>query len=199
MWSIKKQVGFTLIEILVVTTIISILSAILYANFTSARQDARNKIMRTTLSEIQLALEVYRAQNGFYPLPATTPAACYGSAPGLYTGINSGSCPTHRLYITGLVPDFIASIPTAAELSRNSTCQIQYRVNDNISPTAYKLTLVRCVEGVTGAANGVKQVTNLPAVRHRVRRPECVIRPPTFSMNHLQPIVMAVSVTSVCI
>ena len=157
MWSIKKQVGFTLIEILVVTTIISILSAILYANFTSARQDARNKIMRTTLSEIQLALEVYRAQNGFYPLPATTPAACYGAAPGLYTGINSASCPTHRSYISGLVPDFIASIPTAAELSRNSTCQIQYRVNDNISPTAYKLTLVRCVEGVSDATDGIQQ------------------------------------------
>jgi general secretion pathway protein G len=68
-----SRTGFTLIEILVVTTIISILSAILYANFTAARQDARNKVMRTTLGEIQLALEVFRAQNGFYPVPATTP------------------------------------------------------------------------------------------------------------------------------
>lgn len=154
---VKRYTGFTLIEVLVVVTIIGILSAILYTNFTSARQDARNKIMRTTLSEIQLALEVYRAQNGFYPIPASTPAICYGAAPGLYTGINSSSCPTHRLYIANLVPDFIASLPTAAELSRSSTCQIQYRVDDNTSPTAYKITLVRCVEGVTGVTDGIAQ------------------------------------------
>ncbi len=157
MWHFTNRSGFTLIEILVVTTIISILSAILYANFTSARQDARNKIMRTTLSEIQLALEVYRAQNGFYPVPANTPATCYAAASGIFTGINSTNCPTHRGYISNLVPDFIAALPVASELSRSTTCQIQYRVNDSTSPTVYKLTLVRCVEGVTAAANGVQQ------------------------------------------
>lgn len=154
---IKKYAGFTLIEILVVTSIISILSAILYASFTSARQDARNKIMRTTLSEIQLALEVYRAQNGFYPSPLGVGPLGGSCNPSALVGINSNNCPTHRSYISGLVPDFIAALPIATELSRSSTCQIQYRVNDSISPTAYKVTLFRCVEGVSSASDGIQQ------------------------------------------
>jgi prepilin-type N-terminal cleavage/methylation domain-containing protein len=60
--------GFTLIEILVVVAIIGILVAILVANFSDARKNAKNKALRTSLSEVQLALEVYKAQNGQYPV-----------------------------------------------------------------------------------------------------------------------------------
>ncbi|MCD5381402.1 MAG: type II secretion system GspH family protein, partial [Candidatus Pacebacteria bacterium] len=63
--------GFTLIELLVVIGIIGVLSAVLYANFGDAREDARNKAIKVEMKEGQLAIELYKAQNGSYP-PAQT-------------------------------------------------------------------------------------------------------------------------------
>ena len=47
---------------MVVVGIIAILSSILYANFNEARMIARDKTRMTTLKEVQLALELYKAQ-----------------------------------------------------------------------------------------------------------------------------------------
>jgi prepilin-type N-terminal cleavage/methylation domain-containing protein len=90
--------GFTLIEVMVVITIIGILASVLYANFGDARQNARNKAMRAALSEVQLALEVYKAQNSQYPAA-----------------------------LTDLIPDFIADLPANSD-SGNSSCAITYDV-----------------------------------------------------------------------
>lgn len=59
--------GFTLVEILVVIAIISVLVAFLMVNFNEARQSARDEVRKSDLKEIQLALEVYKAQNKTYP------------------------------------------------------------------------------------------------------------------------------------
>ncbi len=88
--------GFTLIEMLVVITIIGILSSILYSNFIDARQDAKNKAFRSELKEAQLALEVYRSQNNVYP-----------SA------------------LTDLVPEFITELPQTSG-SANAACAFTY-------------------------------------------------------------------------
>lgn len=91
--------GFTLIEILVVVAIIGILVAILVANFSDARKNSKNKTLRTALSEVQLALEVYKSQNDRYP--AATSA---------------------------LVPSFIHGLPTASDFG-NASCVFAYSVD----------------------------------------------------------------------
>lgn len=92
----KSARGFTLIELLVVISIIGILVSILTVNFNNARDDARNKALRTSLSQVQLALEVFKAQNKSYP---TT--------------------------LTQLLPEYIAKIPSTAD-SGNTACSIIY-------------------------------------------------------------------------
>ena len=71
---IKSQLsnprGFTLIELLVSISIIAILTALLTANFIGARQRGRDGQRKSNMYQIQSALELYRADNGNYPLTA---------------------------------------------------------------------------------------------------------------------------------
>ncbi len=63
----KKSKGFTLIELLVVIAIIGILAAVGLSAYTAARKKARDAQRKADLREIQVALEMYYADNGFYP------------------------------------------------------------------------------------------------------------------------------------
>lgn len=91
--------GFTLVELLVVISIIGILSVIIFANFSDARIDAKNKAFRTAMKETQLALQVYKAQNDQYPAN-----------------------------LNALVPEFISVLPTASKAA-NTACSINYYQN----------------------------------------------------------------------
>lgn len=89
--------GFTLVELLVVMAIIGILSGIVFANFADARATSRDQARKVALKEVQLAIELYKAQEERYPT-----AGCGAS------GWTSASCDE---YIVGLVPDFIPALP----------------------------------------------------------------------------------------
>ncbi len=126
--------GFTLVEILVVISIIAILSAVIYANFGQARTEARNKAVRTSLSEVQLALEVYKAQNDRYPVSSSVGGV------GLFA----------------LVPDYISELPVDTDSANGDTCDL----NDSTyitdaGGTYYKLTALNCI-GATSASAGVQ-------------------------------------------
>ena len=124
--------GFTLLEILVVLAVIGILATILVANFGDARKNSKNKMIRTTLSEVQLALEVYKAQNNRYP-------AATGGYPAA---------------LTVLVPGFLQRLPVASEFA-NSSCAFSY--SSDAGGSYYKLTAQNCFAGATSQANGVSQ------------------------------------------
>ena len=125
----RQQRGFTLLELLVVITIIGILAAILFASFDGARQDAKNKALMSEFREVQLALEVYKAQYGVYPSGSSYPGT-----------LNSGTRP--------LVPEFITELPLDSDAA-NTSCGISYE-----SDGAYfKLTGDDCIEGEEIAPN----------------------------------------------
>ncbi len=63
-----KTRGFTLIELLVVIAIVSFLASIMFASFSTARAQARTARRLQDIQEVQKALELYRAQNGHYPI-----------------------------------------------------------------------------------------------------------------------------------
>ncbi len=105
--SLRLTVGFTLVELMVVVSIIGILSAAVYAGFGDSRKIARDNVRKTDLKDLQVALALYKAQNGSYP-----PKGC--SAPTAWVGPGTESAPWATEcddYIPGLVPDYITVLP----------------------------------------------------------------------------------------
>lgn len=74
MRSLKKQKGYTLIEVLMVLAIIGILLALSAVAFLSARKTSRDAKRKTDLEQIRGALETYKADNNVYPGLTSTPA-----------------------------------------------------------------------------------------------------------------------------
>lgn len=138
---INLKAGLSLIEMLVVIAIIAILSAIIYASFEDARKQARDKTRMTALKELQLAVELYKAQNGTYP------SSCGGSSdffgPGEEMGDYYTDCGAE--YIQGLVPDFIDSLPQDPKSESDLGMGFYYRSNGS----SFKILVQNSVEAVT--------------------------------------------------
>jgi len=94
--------SFTLIEILVVATIIALLAsggAVVYTQLNRASRDAKRK---ADLEQIRAALEMYRSNNGIYPVNLsilTTPAP---QQPYLNPIPTDPKSPTYTYYYTPL-------------------------------------------------------------------------------------------------
>lgn len=59
--------GFTMIELLVVVTIIIVITSIGLVSYTTANQSARNAKRKSDLASVKNALVLYRVQNDQYP------------------------------------------------------------------------------------------------------------------------------------
>ena len=139
-FKVKTNEGFSLVELMVVISIIGILSSVLYANYNSAREQARDKVRMTDLKSLQLAIETYKAQYGRYPAQG-----CGGSSdfagPGGAVSAGFASCDT---YITGLVPDFISVLPRDSRSETENDKGFYYKTN--VDGTSYKLMVYNSVE-----------------------------------------------------
>jgi len=72
---LKRDSGFTLLELLIVIVIIGILALLIIPNITSAPKKARDTQRKTDLRAIQQGLEEYFVNNNGYPVSASfTPA-----------------------------------------------------------------------------------------------------------------------------
>ncbi|MDO8341341.1 MAG: type II secretion system protein [Candidatus Woesebacteria bacterium] len=63
----KKLKGFTLVELLVVISLIGVLATLIFANLNAARERARDAVRKSDLRNIQTALRLYYNDNAGYP------------------------------------------------------------------------------------------------------------------------------------
>src|SRR3954462_13179873 len=60
---VRRQTGFTLVEILIVVIILGILVAIVIPQFTNASQDARESSLLSQLQTLRSQIELYKLQH----------------------------------------------------------------------------------------------------------------------------------------
>ncbi len=70
-FNLKREGGFTLLELLIVIVIIGILALLIIPNITSAPKKARDTDRKTSLKSIQKGLEEYFVSNNAYPAALT--------------------------------------------------------------------------------------------------------------------------------
>jgi prepilin-type N-terminal cleavage/methylation domain-containing protein len=128
--------GFTLIEVLVATAVIGILASVMTLNFLETRALARDKVRINDLKEMQIALELYKAQNGRYPEAGCgVSAASWAGSESDYAG-HSTITPCVGNYIVGLVPTYLSNLPDEVHSDARGKGYV-YRVAADGS--AYKL------------------------------------------------------------
>lgn len=68
----KRRAGFTLIEILVAATIIAVLVSIGIVSYGSVNKRSRDSKRKSDVEQVRAALEMYRADMGYYPGASTS-------------------------------------------------------------------------------------------------------------------------------
>lgn len=114
----RAQAGFSLIELLVVTTVIGVMMAIIVVSFQVVNQNARNTKRRSDLAELRGALESYRLEKGTYP------ETDVGIAGGLYDISADGS------FLEVLSPNFKSRMYADPLPQQSSEYQYRYRKHD---------------------------------------------------------------------
>jgi prepilin-type N-terminal cleavage/methylation domain-containing protein len=100
----NRTKGFTLIELLVVIAIIGILSSVVLASLSTARQKSRDAKRISDLGQIQLSLELFFDANQSYP--STTPGCPTGANVVCQTNLNLEAAVTELNSL-----QFLANLP----------------------------------------------------------------------------------------
>jgi type II secretion system protein G len=94
-----KQKGFTIVELLIVVVVIGILAAIVVVAYNGVTSSAHDSTVKNDLATIGKKLELYKVENGAYPIDNTQlEAADFTVTQGSYTLVNSAGDPRNNLY-----------------------------------------------------------------------------------------------------
>jgi prepilin-type N-terminal cleavage/methylation domain-containing protein len=68
---VRTKDGYTLVELIVVVTILAILSTISFLAYTNMTSDARNTVRKTDMAEMKVRLRGIAQKSGAFPMPST--------------------------------------------------------------------------------------------------------------------------------
>ena len=145
MRQVCRRRGFTLVELLVVVSVIAVLLSVIYASFSNARQSSRDSVRQSALKEIQLALETYKNQQGRYPHAGCESTPDDNASKWVTKGaVSGGSFVSCDEYIAGLVPEYLAALPVDPNRELETNFGFAYRVS--VDGQSYKVLVRRTVE-----------------------------------------------------
>ena len=67
----KRTYGFTIVELLIVIVVVAILASLSYVGYTNISNRAYDSSVQSDLAQIGKKLELYRAENGLWPVGHT--------------------------------------------------------------------------------------------------------------------------------
>lgn len=104
----KRLQGFSLVELLITVSIIAILISIGIASYATINKQSRDTKRKGDLEQIRAALEMYRANNGYYPSAGTGSWVVASSATDALVGLTPA-----------LVSTYIPVVPTDPKSSQS--------------------------------------------------------------------------------
>lgn len=138
----NKKSGFTLLELMVVVSIIAVLSGGLLFSMTKAGQKSRDTDRIADLRTVQGALELYKQKYGRYPVRCTNANPSTAGGWSGQEGTNF-ACVSGQQFIVGLAPEFIPVLPKDPKLNGVNS---GYVYTTNSDGTVYKLMAKNSVE-----------------------------------------------------
>lgn len=169
-----KQKGFTLVEIIIVVSIISILTSVSVFSYAEASKKARDKDRQADLRTLQAAVELYKQKNGRYPAGCKGPGVWSGQIGSVYACADGSN-----QYIVGIAPGYIPKLPNDKRV--NST-DAGYVYSTNTDGTVYKIEAKKTVES---------EIVNWD---HPLR--SCDVNNPNHYVNNVAGNGMCIQVTS---
>ena len=133
----NKLKGFTIVELLIVIVVIAILAAISIIAYNGIQSRSRDAARSNAVASIKKLLELYKADEGSYPLCPTA--------------VDDGACSDIGSSTTGLaatlVPKYAASIPNDPQLPIK---RIQYARTANGAGYGLRVDYEKglCIDGV---------------------------------------------------
>jgi prepilin-type N-terminal cleavage/methylation domain-containing protein len=114
---LRKESGFTIIELLIVIAIIGILATLVLTNFQGAQAKGRDTVRKNDINSLYQKLEEYYNEEGSYINEAITVA----NASTLFPGIDSGAVTDEDGKLIQTVFTDSATTPTAIAVDNTST------------------------------------------------------------------------------
>lgn len=151
MKAVSRQ-GFTLVELLVVVSIMVLLGAASYTLLSQSTAQSRDAERQSDLRLMQIAIELYRQENGRYPEGCNGANAWSGELGTDYECSNGTS-----EYVEGLAPKYIRSLPTDPS---DPSGDRGYVYKTDADGDVFKLTAYKTVEQMYVAENNYASSLN---------------------------------------